>query len=102
MVPGARARWRTVMPKTCPQCQSEAADDATTCPSCGTSLGVAGATSTTATTAAPAVSAPAPAPAAAPATPAAAPTGGGSSLPAYKFDLNRLTLADKISGVASF
>ncbi len=86
------------MPKTCPQCQSEATDDATACPSCGASLGVAGAASATATTTAPAVSAPAP-PAAAP---AAASTGGGSSLPAYKFDLNRLTLADKIAAVASF
>ena len=31
-------RWRTVMPQTCPQCQSEAADDADYCPSCGAAL----------------------------------------------------------------
>jgi hypothetical protein len=84
------------MAKTCPQCQSEAADDATACPSCGTSLsaaaGAAGPTS--------APAAPAPAPAPAPAT--AGTSSGGSSLPAYQFDLNRLTLADKIAGIASF
>ncbi len=41
-----------------------------------------------------------PGPAAAPA--GAASGGGGSSLPAFQFDLNRLTLADKIAGIASF
>jgi hypothetical protein len=80
------------MPQTCPQCQSQAADDATACPSCGAAL----AASPTATQAAPAVSAPAPAPAAAP---AAAST--GSSMPAYKFDAARWTLADRIAGGAS-
>jgi hypothetical protein len=90
------------MAKTCPQCQTEAVDDATTCASCGASLsaapgaGATGATGATAATAAPAAGTPAP---------AAAPVGaasGGSSLPAYQFDLNRLTLADKIAGIASF
>ena len=78
------------MPKTCPQCQSEAADDASACPSCGASLS-AGAT---ATQAAPAGSAPAPATAPAAATAA-------SVVPAYKFDAARWSLADRIAGVAT-
>jgi len=81
------------MPQTCPQCQSQAADDATVCPSCGATL-----SSSTAAQAAPAAAA-APAPAA-----AAAPAGGatsGSSIPAYKFDAARWSLADRIAGVAS-
>jgi hypothetical protein len=80
------------MPKTCPQCQSEAADDAATCSNCGAALGA----SSTATQAAPAVAQPATA-AAAPATAAT----GGSSIPAYKFDAGRWSLADRIAGVAS-
>ena len=75
------------MPQTCPQCQSEAADDARACPSCGASLsGGARATQD-----APSVSAPAPAPAA----PSA------SAMPAYKFDAARWSLADRIAGVAT-
>ena len=35
--PAARA-WRTVMPKTCPQCQRETTDDANHCPNCGAAL----------------------------------------------------------------
>ena len=31
-------RWRTVMPKTCPQCQSGASDDAEFCANCGAAL----------------------------------------------------------------
>jgi zinc-ribbon domain len=81
-----------VMPQTCPQCQSEAAEDAKFCPSCGATLS-AGAT---ATQEAPPVSTQAPA-AAAPAS--AAP--GASSLPAYKFDAARWSLADRIAGVAT-
>ena len=81
------------MPQTCPQCQSQVADDAGTCPSCGSALGA----SSTATQAAPPVNAPAPAPAAAPAT--AAPS--GSSIPAYKFDVARWSLADRIAGIAT-
>ena len=95
------------MPQTCAQCQSEAADDATFCPSCGASLGASAAT----TTAAPAVNTPPPA-AAAPPPPAAntpppeaaAPAGSastGSSVPAFKFDAARWSLADRIAGVAS-
>ena len=80
------------MPQTCPQCQSQATDDATACPNCGATLG----SGSTATQAAPAVSAPAPT-GAAPA--AAAPS--ASSIPAYKFDAARWTLADRIAGIAS-
>jgi hypothetical protein len=78
------------MPKTCPQCQSEAADAANNCPNCGAALATA------------AGGAPAPPPAA-PAgagAPAAAAT-AGSSLPAFKFDTARWSLADRISGIAT-
>ncbi len=86
------------MPKTCPQCQSQAADDATACPSCGATLG----SSSTATQAAPAVSAPAPAaPAPAAPAPAPAPAPAASSVPAFKFDVARWSLADRIAGIAS-
>jgi hypothetical protein len=81
----------SVMPQTCPQCQTQAADDASACPSCGATLH-AGAT----TQPAPPVSAPAPAP--------AAPVGaapGASTVPAYKFDAARWSLADRIAGVAT-
>jgi hypothetical protein len=78
------------MPQTCPQCQSEAGDDASACPSCGASL------SATATPAAPVVTAPAAA--------TAAPAGAApsvSTVPAYKFDAARWSLADRIAGVAT-
>lgn len=75
------------MPKTCPQCQNETSDDANHCPSCGAAL-TAGAT--------PAAAGPAQA---APAGPAV--TSSGSSLPPYAFSLDKLNLADMISGVAS-
>jgi hypothetical protein len=77
------------MPQTCPQCQSQVADDAGTCPSCGSSLSL-GSTATQA--------APAPAPAAA--TPGAA-ASSGSSTPAFKFDVARWSMADRISGGAT-
>jgi hypothetical protein len=82
------------MPQTCPQCQSEAGDEASACPSCGASLS-AGAT---ATPAAPVVTAPAAA------TATAAPAGAApsaSTVPAYKFDAARWSLADRIAGVAT-
>ena len=79
------------MPQTCPQCQSEAADDASFCPSCGASLS-AGARATQ--------DAPPVAPATAAATPASAPP-GASAMPAYKFDAARWSLADRIAGVAT-
>jgi hypothetical protein len=78
------------MPQTCPQCQSGTSDDAGFCPNCGAAL--TGAATT-------AQAAPAPgAPAAATTPPAAA---AGSSLPAYRFDAARWSLADRISGVAT-
>jgi len=95
------------MPQTCAQCQSEAADDATACPSCGAPLGASAATTTAApavntpppAAAAPAVNTPPPA-AAAPAAPAGS-ASTGSSVPAYKFDAARWSLADRIAGIAS-
>ncbi|HSZ37605.1 MAG TPA: zinc ribbon domain-containing protein [Acidimicrobiales bacterium] len=73
------------MPKTCPQCQSEAADSATFCPSCGASLAPAAATG---------------------APPTGTPTGGAaptaaSTLPPFRFDVARWTLADRIAGIAT-
>jgi hypothetical protein len=79
------------MPQTCPQCQSGTSDDAGFCPNCGAAL--AGAATT-------AQAAPAPgAPAATTAKAGAAP--GASTVPAYKFDAARWSLADRISGVAT-
>jgi hypothetical protein len=79
------------MPKTCSQCQTESADEANNCSNCGAPL--AGATA--AATATPGVGQPA----AAAAGPAAATR--GSSIPAYKFDAARWTLADRIGGIAT-
>lgn len=79
------------MPKTCPQCQSGASDDAGFCPNCGTALSGA----STATQAPPAPNLP-------PAT--AAPVGAApaaSAVPAYKFDAARWTRADRIAGIAT-
>jgi zinc-ribbon domain len=70
------------MPKTCPQCQSEASDAATFCPSCGASLAPAAATG-------------APPPGASEAPSAK------SSVPAFRFDAARWTLADRIAGIAT-
>jgi hypothetical protein len=75
------------MPKTCPQCQSETTDDANHCPSCGAAMPAAA----TPAAAGPAQSAPT----------GAAVTSSGSSLPPYAFSLDKLNLADMISGVAS-
>ncbi len=79
------------MPKTCPQCQSGASDDADFCPSCGTALSGA----STATKGVPAPNVP-------PVTAAhvgAVP--GASVVPPYKFDAARWTLADRIAGIAT-
>ena len=84
------------MPQTCTQCQSEAAEDATFCPSCGAPLG---ASSTAAAAGAPAAGTPPPA--AAPAGAPAAAASTGSSVPAYKFDAARWSTADRIAGIAS-
>jgi hypothetical protein len=82
------------MPKTCPQCQSEAADEATTCPSCGTALGPAAGAS--------AASASAPPPAGAPAG-AGAPAAAAAArhVPANHFDAARWSTADRIAGIAT-
>ena len=76
------------MPQTCTQCQSQTADEATFCPSCGASL----APTATATAGG--------APAAAATSPAAA-ASTGSSIPTYKFDVARWSLADRITGIAT-
>ena len=83
------------MAQTCPQCQSQAGDDANHCPNCGAALhprrhrpGRAGrrAASGGCTHAG-----------------AAAPAGaaGASAVPPFKFDAARWTLADRIAGVAT-
>jgi hypothetical protein len=76
------------MPQTCSQCQSEAPDDANNCSNCGAPLG-GGMT---------AQAAPAMGGASAASAPAAA---SGPSIPAYKFNAARWSLADRISGVAT-
>jgi hypothetical protein len=80
------------VPQTCPQCQSQAGDDASACPSCGASLR------------APAPAAPAAPVVTVPAAATAAPAGTApsvSAVPAYKFDAARWSLADRIAGVAT-
>jgi hypothetical protein len=99
------------MPQTCPQCQSQAPDDANHCSNCGAPLRAAAASAS-----APPPGGPATAPAAGPvpgAGPGPAPgsaggpaastpgTSGSSSVPAYKFDAARWSLADRIAGVAT-
>jgi hypothetical protein len=76
------------MPKTCPQCQSEAADAATFCPSCGASL-------------APAATAGAPPPPPTGASAGGAAPSAGSTLPPYRFDAARWSMADRIAGIAT-
>ncbi len=80
------------MPQTCPQCQSQAPDDANNCSSCGSPL--AGPATGQA---APAMGGAPPAAAAPTAAPAAATS--GSSIPAYKFNAARWSLADRIAGM---
>ena len=82
------------MPQTCPKCQREAADDASFCPSCGASLSQGPPPA-----AAPGMSAPAAAGAGAPETGAS--SSSSSSVPAYKFDATRWSLADRIAGGAT-
>jgi len=82
------------MPKTCPQCQSGASDDADFCPSCGTALSGA----STATQAPPAPNFP---PATAAPVGAAPAASAASAVPAYKFDAARWTRADRIAGIAT-
>jgi hypothetical protein len=84
------------MAQTCPQCQSQASDEANHCPNCGAAL--------SATTAPPqAAPAAGPPPGSTP-PPAAAPAGAGaaaSAVPPFKFDVARWTRADRIAGVAT-
>jgi hypothetical protein len=78
------------MPQTCPQCQSATSDDAGFCPNCGAALTGAATAQATHAPGAP--------------TATAAPVGsasGASTMPAYKFDAARWSLADRISGVAT-
>ena len=83
------------MPQTCPQCQTEAAEEASFCPSCGAQLGGA-ADASAATTAGTTAGAPAGAAAA-----SAAPPASASAVPSYRFNAARWSLADRISGVAT-
>jgi hypothetical protein len=79
------------MPQTCPGCQAEVADDATTCPTCGTALQPA-----------PAATPPPEAPVtSAPAGAAAGTAASAAAVPPYKFDAARWSLADRIAGVAT-
>jgi hypothetical protein len=87
------------MAQTCPQCQSQASDEAKHCPNCGAALSA---------TAAPPQDAPAagPPPGSTPPPPpaAAAPAGAGapaSAVPPFKFDVARWSRADRIAGVAT-
>ena len=104
------------MPQTCPQCQAEAADDATFCSKCGAALSPESAS--------PPPPPPPPLglrrkhPAGQRARRAqraqrAGPAGvrprrgvsdasGGRAIPAFKFDANRWTVADRIAGIATF
>ena len=85
------------MPQTCPQCQSETADDAAFCPRCGASLGQGAPPA-----AARGMSAAAGAGAGAPAGAASSSSSSSSSsVPAYKFDAARWSLADRIAGVST-
>jgi hypothetical protein len=81
------------MPQTCPQCQSQAADEAAFCPSCGNTLSAAPAPPVGATPAPPVGGAAPP--------PAYGATPSASSVPAYKFEAARWSLADRISGIAT-
>jgi len=87
------------MAQTCPQCQSQAGDDAKHCPSCGALLSAGAAPPQGATAAA------GPLPGSTPPPPqAAAPAGAGataSAVPPYKFDAARWTRADRIAGIAT-
>jgi hypothetical protein len=86
------------MAQTCPQCQSQAGDEANHCPSCGAVLSATAAPPQAAPPAgSPPGSNPPPPPAAAPAGARAATAG----LPPFKFDIARWTLADRIAGVAT-
>ncbi len=92
------------MPKTCPQCQTEAADAATFCPNCGAAL--SGAAGAAAPPSAPPPPPPGPGPAGPPTgTPTGTPTApsstSGLNLPPYRFNVARWSTADWIAGGAT-
>ena len=73
----------------CPQCQTEVAEGTATCPNCGAQLaGAAGGAAAGAATPTP------------PAASAGA-TSAGAGATTMKFDLNRLSQADRITGIAT-
>ncbi len=78
---------------TCSSCQAEVPEGAESCPACGTPVAAA-------VTTAPDPAPPEAAPAAAP-PPVGEPVAAGPSATAFKFDLNRLTVADRITGCAA-
>jgi hypothetical protein len=86
------------MAQTCPQCQSQASDEANHCPNCGAALSAAAAAPQGAQAGGPAPGG-TPPPATAPAG-AAAGT-GASAVPPFKFDAARWSRADRIAGVAT-
>jgi zinc-ribbon domain len=109
------------MPQTCSQCQAEASDDATYCARCGAPLNAAlipppppppppmGNPTAAPGGAAGAAGQPGWAGPTGPAGAAASGAGasptqssGGSNIPAFRFDANRWTLADRIAGIATF
>jgi hypothetical protein len=76
------------MPQTCSQCQGQTADSAAFCPSCGAALQTS--------------STPPPDPRVdAPGAGGAGSPGGAPTVPAYRFDAARWSLADRISGIAT-
>lgn len=82
------------MPQTCPQCQNQAPDEANHCPNCGARLAGAPATAQGASTRPPPQMG-------GQSAGAATPAASGSSVPAYKFNAARWTLADRIAGIAT-
>ena len=73
------------MPQTCSQCQGQAADDAAFCPNCGTALHAAATPPPDPHVTSPGAGAPDHAP----------------TVPAYRFDASRWSLADRITGIAT-
>jgi hypothetical protein len=83
---------RGVTSKTCPSCQTEGSESATFCPQCGATLQSTPAAQTFPTPQPVATQNP---------TPYPQPVQMGSGVPTFKFDANRWSKADRISGIAS-